>query len=82
MEITTLNSLVVTGIAVPPLLVFITEYFKPLFKDISWIKRVFPFVLGFIVAWFIIPEPSIKFILTGFLLGALATGEYKSIVKK
>ena len=77
-----LNTLVISGIAIPPLLVFVTEYFKPVLGDIEWAKKLFPFLLGLIFAWiFTGGALTLEFLLVGFLFGALATGECKSLVK-
>jgi fructose-specific phosphotransferase system IIC component len=70
-----INTLVVNGILIPPLLVFLTQWLKGL-KENKKFHIVLPFILGFVFS-FVIFGLGVSSILYGFLFGAIASGEYK-----
>ena len=76
-----MEEIILYGIAIPPLLVFLTEFIKPIFEKYKWVKVLFPFLLGCLISYIQFEALTPQFLIFGLFYGALATGEYKGVVK-
>ena len=72
-----LNTLVVNGLFIPPLLVFVTQWLKGFTANKKY-HVLLPFILGFGVSLLLFGFGT-TFALYGLLFGAIATGEYRFI---